>query len=502
MIIFDTNAVHLLQPETLRADIIRKLRQSRHHRVAVPWMVLEEMAAHQARSYPSKYDKVTEALATLRGLVPWELTNSLEPLDMERFLDHWRGIYAEIFEVIETSDTALRKGYQREAQALPPAKRSRELSVGGRDVAIWFSILEFLEQNPEEHVHFVTNNTSDFGDGTSYPYPMNEDIRGLEGRLTLLKDFEQVVSQFTKEVSGEAAATQAEALLRSPRIRSLVAQTAARLLASATGYQGLDNSGGVAVWSSWLAAPEIDLLSVTDVTGHQIEGDVWYTAKATWLLYGTAFTGDGDSLLDVAVVWDTKVLFSTDDDGEAKPTLLTEEPPTPPDTADDSRMEVLRRLKERAARAARKATDTLGDARTTAAAAALAYGDAASKTARLVINPSLLEMQKAVTASLPTLDIANAVAKQTASLISPTQQTIGRQISAQIAAAMPHLDIVSKAAAQITPPLIDPAVLAAFRQVRSTPLYESTPAPRPIRATDEAPAAEEDDDAGEEKADD
>ncbi|KJK34052.1 hypothetical protein UK15_37750 [Streptomyces variegatus] len=49
MIIFDTNAVNLLPPEGPRADIIRKLGQSGHHRVAVPWMVLEEMAAHQAQ---------------------------------------------------------------------------------------------------------------------------------------------------------------------------------------------------------------------------------------------------------------------------------------------------------------------------------------------------------------------------------------------------------------------------------------------------------------------
>ncbi|MFJ6784802.1 hypothetical protein [Streptomyces yangpuensis] len=45
MIIFDTNAVNLLPPTGLKADIIRKLRQSGHYRVAVPWMVLEELAA-------------------------------------------------------------------------------------------------------------------------------------------------------------------------------------------------------------------------------------------------------------------------------------------------------------------------------------------------------------------------------------------------------------------------------------------------------------------------
>jgi hypothetical protein len=48
LIIFDTNALNLLPPEGPRADIIRKLRQSKHHRVGVPLMVLEEFAAHQS----------------------------------------------------------------------------------------------------------------------------------------------------------------------------------------------------------------------------------------------------------------------------------------------------------------------------------------------------------------------------------------------------------------------------------------------------------------------
>ena len=317
-------------------------------------MVLEEMAAHQARSYPGKYDKVTEALATLRGLVPWELESS--PLDMERFLDHWRGAYREIFEVIETSDAALRKGYQREAQALPPAKRSRELSVGGRDVAIWFSLLEFLEQNPDEHVYFVTNNTSDFGDGTNYPYPMNEDVHGLEGRLTLLKDFEQVVSRFTTEVSGKEAEDAAAELLTSQSVREGMAQAAARLN-TLTGYAGLGDANALERWYAWSGTPEVELLNVTDVTGHAIEGDVWYTAKAQWLLYGPA-VDEMEALSGyIACVWEVKILFSARDD--ETPTLLAWDEPSPPDTGDESCMRILHGLKKRVADIAAAATRNL-----------------------------------------------------------------------------------------------------------------------------------------------
>ncbi|MFD8384976.1 PIN domain-containing protein [Streptomyces sp. NPDC059679] len=346
MIIFDTNAVNLLPPEGPRADIIRKLRQSRHHRVAVPWMVLEEMAAHQAHLYPVKHQAVLNTLAKLRDILPWEPENSLEPLDLERFLDHWREVYGEIFEVIETSDGVIRRAFQREAMALPPTKRGKAHSEGGRDAAIWFSVLEFLEQNPDQHVHLVTNNSTDFTDGTGYPYPMNEDIRGMEHRLTFLQDFDQVVSQFTKEVSGTDAEAAAGELLRSLPVRERVSQTAVEVLISPTGFAGLGTAGVGVEWHEWLASPEVDLLSVTDVTGHEIEGEVWYTAKAGWLLYGLALNGEEASARYIACVWHMKVLFSTTE-GDETPTLLATEEPSPPDTDDEPCMRILQGLKKR-----------------------------------------------------------------------------------------------------------------------------------------------------------
>ncbi|MGW7244603.1 PIN domain-containing protein [Streptomyces sp. NPDC054804] len=344
MIIFDTNAVNLLNHEGPTADIIRKLRQSGHHRVAVPWMVLEEMAAHKARFYPRKYQTALECLEKLQADLPWELKSSLEPLDLERFLDHWRGVYEEVFEVIETSGAALRRAYQREAMALPPAKPVKDHAEGGRDAAIWFSILDFLKQNPDEHVYFVTNNTKDFGEGSSYKYPMNEDVRGLEDRLTMLRNFDQVVSKFTTEVSGEEAEEAAAQLLASPTVRDGVAE-AALGLSTLTGYDGLSEGGSTERWFAWSATPEVELLAVTEVTGHAIEGDIWYTAKAKWLLYGLAVDEVESVARYVACVWETKILFSGGDG--MGPTLLTSDDPVPPDADDEPCMKLLRELKKR-----------------------------------------------------------------------------------------------------------------------------------------------------------
>lgn len=410
MIIFDTNAVNQLSPSSPRADLIRKLRQSKHHRVAVPWMVLEEMAAHQARLYPEKHRTVLNSLAKLRAYLPWDPESSLEPLDLERLLDYWRDAYREIFEVIETSDSAIRRGFQREAMALPPAKRLKDHSEGGRDAAIWFSVLEFLEQNPDEQVWFVTNNSSDFGDGTAYRYPMNEDVRGLEDRLTLLKDFDQVVSHFTKEVSGADAEAAAAELLKSVSVRDQVAQTAMDL-SSLTGFVGLGDGETTEEWYAWLAQPEVELLSVTDVTGHEIESDVWYTANAQWLLYGPAVDEVEAPVGYIACVWSMKVLFSALD-GDA-PTLLTLEEPSPPDTGDESCMRILQDLKKQVAGIVARAKHR-----------ALAVQTPAERLIAEQIAPSLAKLDTA------TNQLALQAAARQAALIDGPVQRLARKMAA------------------------------------------------------------------------
>ncbi|QXE38790.1 DUF4935 domain-containing protein [Streptomyces sp. GMY02] len=460
MIIFDTNAVNLLQPEGPTADIIRKLRQSGHHQAAVPWMVLEEMAAHRARYYPAKYQSVLNTLARLQEDLPWELKSSLEPLDLERLLSHWRDAYGEIFEVIETSNAALRRAYQREAMALPPAKEVKDHAEGGRDAAIWFSILEFLKKNPDQHVYFVTNNTKDFGDGSSYRYPMNEDVRGLENRLTMLKDFDQVVSEFTTEVSGTEAEEAAAQLLASSAVRDSVAE-AALGLTTLTGYDGLGEGGARERWFAWSGTPEVELLAVTGVTGHAIEGDVWYTAKAKWLLYGLT-VDEAESLAGyVACVWETKILFSAGD-GRG-PTLLTSGEPIPPDTDDEPCMKLLHELKKRVTDFAATAKRVALAARTPAErfvsnrlAPTLAGLDLSSaqfarhviEQAGLVNGPlqqfarQVAEQQRLVNG--PMQQLARRMAADQAAMykaVNAPGVRFAQQVAAQMAASMPQLDL-------------------------------------------------------------
>ncbi|MFC5643281.1 hypothetical protein [Kitasatospora cinereorecta] len=91
----------------------------------------------------------------------------------------------------------------------------------------------------------MTNNHTDFGDGTTYPYPMDQDLGDLADRLKQLTDFDEVVTAFTETVSSKQARTAAEAYLKSDRVTETIAQTAAELLRSPLGFPGTGEGHGL-----------------------------------------------------------------------------------------------------------------------------------------------------------------------------------------------------------------------------------------------------------------
>ncbi|MGP3991321.1 hypothetical protein [Streptomyces sp. 3N207] len=90
----------------------------------------------------------------------------------------------------------------------------------------------------------------------------------------------------------------------------------------------------------------MELLSVAGVAGHEIEGDVWYTANVRWLLYGLAADSPDAAAEYVAGIWEMKMHFFACG-REETPTLLKPSEPSLPDTSDTTCMGILRKLKER-----------------------------------------------------------------------------------------------------------------------------------------------------------
>jgi len=354
LIILDTNILRSFNLDSVSSDLLKTIRTSGVAGVAVPWVVMEELTSHRAVPYREKYERAEAALKRFEQATPWPVPALLPPLDMERFQKYWREQYLAIVDEIPTSEAALREATFRESNELPPCKvvinnehkKPVRVKTGSRDAAIWLTAVEYAREHPDETVYFVSNNTKDFGDGTSYPPPMDKDLEGIRDRFVHLTSLGEVVPKFA--VSTEADEEKVREILAAPETAALVAEEAKRALSvqvarlnavppglfECTPASALDLSpeaqtelrSSPAVAEGWLRTPTARFDAVRDVEAYSIGDHVWCTAWARWLLGGPALLRAQDAGIAVGCAWETRVLVSPTN-SEARPTLLRTERP-------------------------------------------------------------------------------------------------------------------------------------------------------------------------------
>lgn len=366
MIIFDANVLFGLSPDDPKFDLLRALKQSGQQHVSIPWMVQEELIAQRVLRHAEAHRAAESATRDLNRIAPWLHERGPKPFNRSTASDYWRQAYGRLFEIVETSGDVARQALLREANCEKPAKGPDAKDKGGaRDAAIWLSVVEYLKVNPDENVYFVTANTRDFGDGSEFPAPMADDIKGLEDRLTLLTSFDSVVSEFSTPLEIDKAHIEKDlaSLLTSEAALTLLAKAGRELLAAQTGpWAGnavQDFLSQLAPadtypqinWSTLVSEPQVVLRRVRDVAGHKIGEDAWYTAIVDWILVGlAAVPGATSSALAsrtfpvavptrIACQWRTKLLFSNRP--EEPPVLLQYWPPEPLDPAEQDEWQPL-----------------------------------------------------------------------------------------------------------------------------------------------------------------
>ncbi|MGZ2359464.1 PIN domain-containing protein [Streptomyces sp. 372A] len=339
MIILDTCVIYGMDLEGPDALLLRAIREAGTHRVAVPWMVLEERAAQLAIKYKNAHEKASVALRQLQREAP-DVVPELGAPDLEAVREHWRGKLTELVEVLPTSETALREGVYREANVLPPAsdmkhptRSNKRLKVGARDAAIWMSAVEYVRAHTEETVYFVSNNTSDFKSGDApYPPPMDADVDGIKDRfvhLTSLPDLLELIAP-PVEVTDE----QVQKLLPgyTELIRDEAMQDWGRALPGVPPrFSALcQASGETAQASGWLDprnSLRVEPLDVTSAEGYQLGDEEWCIANVRWRFVGaSAF---GPTLSGACCTWSTRLLMPLAR-SESNPRILSVEPPQAP----------------------------------------------------------------------------------------------------------------------------------------------------------------------------
>ncbi|MFE5595214.1 PIN domain-containing protein [Streptomyces sp. NPDC056549] len=319
MIILDAN---ILKGTSLRgpaADVLRAIRATGGERVAAPWIAVEEVAAQQALAYERKHEAAVGAVNELRKATPWEHVPHPKRWGAERVRDHWRQRYGDIAEVIETSAEAYQQAMFRETNLIAPCKtvNSGKNKTGARDAAIWLTAVEYARDNPEETVYFVSDNTEDFGDGTSFPKEMARDIWGVEDRFFLFTSLDGVLTKFATEL--EASAEDVKALLDTEEAQATVLRAARNATKRYRRFDGLQITLAADALSTTdrlvpgMSSPwrptEAVLDEVLEVSGREVGGHHWFTAWVRWVLSENkprmAFPNDR-----LAYAWETRVLLS------------------------------------------------------------------------------------------------------------------------------------------------------------------------------------------------
>ncbi|MET9207860.1 PIN domain-containing protein [Streptomyces bacillaris] len=303
MLIFDTNAVHDLDPHGAKADLLRLLNKA-GLKVSVPWVVLEELAAHKLYDYQRAFDLMRRQHIELSALEP-NLAGPAPAFQGDRFASHWRSQYSDVFRTIPTSESALRHSVLREAASMKPAKVDRTKKSGSRDVAIWFSILEYMEENPKEEIFFVSANTADFGQPDEWPFPLDVDLGDKVSRLTHLLSFDEVIEKFT--TSSEAPADVGDILFA--RLSKKEASSAMMQEVWWRHLRRVFQSKSKKLPSNFHLGLEPQLTGAIECKS--VETSTWYWSKVTWQVY--ALQGGGAD--PIVASWDTSILFPKDDEG-------------------------------------------------------------------------------------------------------------------------------------------------------------------------------------------
>ncbi|MFD0208917.1 PIN domain-containing protein [Streptomyces hirsutus] len=330
MIILDTSILRSIGLQSSSADLLRTIKAAAGERIGVPWVVMEELAAQQAIKYQELHERAAQALDALRQGTPWDGRKvQLGDCDTERARNHWRAEWGALASLVPTSDEALRQAVFREANCLAPCRESKGQKIGARDAAIWLSAVEYANGHPEETVCFVSANTKDFGDGSSYPYPMNEDVARLGDRFVILTSMDEVAARFTEPTDADKSLV--TEILQSESVESHIHETANAFFSTSgpvfdCTVQAADGETLVVSTRKW-GTIRAHFASVGKIQAYRIGDHEWCTAAVNWHLVG-ALDSDLFGVVAGAAEWPTVVLFTLDRK-TPRPTVLRETSPRP-----------------------------------------------------------------------------------------------------------------------------------------------------------------------------
>ncbi|MFF2751352.1 PIN domain-containing protein [Kitasatospora sp. NPDC058048] len=287
-------------------ELLRTLRASKAERIAIPEIALEEVLAQRVLAYDRAHKAMREAAEKLNAATHWGEVEGPQEYLPEKVRDYWRSRYLQLAEVLETSIDVHRQALVREAGVIAPCKIvGTDTKTGARDAAIWLTAVEHARENPTETVYFISNNTRDFGNGVDWPTQLAEDIRGMESRFFLHTSLGGVLPRFARKVT--TTVDEVTALLSDPgRLENIARRS--RLAHLKEVIEALQLRQWRATHTRYTRDSHAALSEVTKPRAYEIDGQVWYTATARWVIAHGLPVQDG--LRYDLQSWTTRVMVS------------------------------------------------------------------------------------------------------------------------------------------------------------------------------------------------
>lgn len=208
MILLDTNA--LLGMKTLDGaaiHLLQGLARITKHELAVPAIVAEEFLSNRTRQRQKLAADFERAATDFRAALPhqWQcrdlhdLVRSVRDAWIENFTTVPPELITDaqatelmqlrqVFKVLPAPTGAAEEALRREAWRIPPAQsadNAKGYGVGGRDVLVWLTVLDLLD-DPAAEVVLVANDGRAFGRG-DLPAALRSEVDAKPGRFSLFR---------------------------------------------------------------------------------------------------------------------------------------------------------------------------------------------------------------------------------------------------------------------------------------------------------------------------
>lgn len=159
--------------------------------IVVPELVLSESLAYYGRELDAIIENFEGAEEALLSAFETDYVHTEPWPDRDERLNLWREQLLETLALLPLDPADAVAAFQREVAGVPPARKRipKKPGVGGRDAAIWLSILRDHQQR-DETGYFVTKNTSDFLEKDGLKARLQEDVAALSHDLCVHSSIE------------------------------------------------------------------------------------------------------------------------------------------------------------------------------------------------------------------------------------------------------------------------------------------------------------------------